>query len=125
MSLAQKENEWKAAFQTPRRLFEAIVMLFGQTGAPAAFMQWMTHIFTDLMAKKWIVFYMDNFLVLGKDAKELEQQTIALMEKARKHNIFFKLSKCHWHRKEINMLDFKVENRKLQMKKKKVVNVKN
>ena len=69
----QKGDEWKAAFQTPRGLFEPTVMLFEQTGAPAAFMRWMTHIFADLVAKKWIVFYMDDFLVLGNDAKELEQ----------------------------------------------------
>src|SRR6185369_8081478 len=68
---------------------------------------------------------MDDFLVLGKDAKELEQQTIALMEKARQHNIFFKLSKCSWHKKEINMLGFKVENGKLQIEEKKTVDVKN
>src|SRR6185369_10317461 len=85
----------------------------------------MTHIFTDLMAKKWIVFYMDNFLVLGKDAKELEQRMIALMGKARQHHIFFKLLKCSWHKKEINMLGFEVGNRKLQMEEKKVADVKN
>src|SRR6185369_8442553 len=50
---------------------------------------------------------------------------IALMEKARKHNIFFKLSKYLWHKKEINMLGFEVGNGKLQMEKKKVVDVKN
>ena len=69
----RKGDEMKATFQTPRGLFELTVMLFGQTGASAAFMQQMIHIFTDLMAKKWIVFYMDDFLVLGEDAKELEQ----------------------------------------------------
>ena len=47
------------------------------------------------------------------------------MEKARKHNIFFKLSKCSWHKKEINMLGFEVGNGKLQMEEKKVADVKN
>src|SRR6185369_10452248 len=47
------------------------------------------------------------------------------MEKARQYNIFFKLSKCHWHKKKINMLGFEVGNRKLQMEEKKVIDVKN
>ena len=47
------------------------------------------------------------------------------MEKARQHNIFFKLSKCLWHKKEINILGFEVGNGKLQMEEKKVADVKN
>src|SRR5215813_6364549 len=65
-------DEWKAAFITPRGLFEPTVMMFGQTNAPATFSRWMHHVFRDLIAAKKMALYMDDFYILGKTLKELE-----------------------------------------------------
>jgi len=63
-------NEWKAAFQTNRGLFEPLVMFFGITNSLATFQTMMNSIFQNLMAEGIMVVYLDNILIFTKTKEE-------------------------------------------------------
>ena len=48
-------DEWKAAFQTNRGLYEPLVMFFGLTNSPATFQTMMDNIFEDLISEGVVV----------------------------------------------------------------------
>lgn len=50
-------DQWKAAFTTPRGLFEPTVMFFGLCNSPATFQNFMNDIFRDMILKKIISLY--------------------------------------------------------------------
>jgi len=63
-------DEWKAAFQTNRDLFEPLVMFFGMTNSPAIFQTMMNDIFQDLIAEGIMVVYLDDILIFTKIEEE-------------------------------------------------------
>ena len=50
-------------FVTLLGLFKLTVMFFGLYNSSATFQAWMNHIFDDLMAKRWLIVYMDDILI--------------------------------------------------------------
>jgi len=65
-------DEWKAAFQTNRGLFEPLVMFFGMTNSPATFQTMMNDIFRNLIAEGIVVVYLDDILIFTKTKEEHE-----------------------------------------------------
>ena len=63
-------DEWKAAFQTNRGLYEPLVMFFGLTNSPATFQTMMDGIFEDLISKGVVVVYLDDILIFTKTLEE-------------------------------------------------------
>ena len=63
-------DEWKAAFQTNRGLFEPLVMFFGMTNNLATFQTMINNIFRDLIAEGIMVVYLDNILIFTKMEEE-------------------------------------------------------
>ena len=59
-------DEYKAAFQTNRGLFEPLVMFFGLTNSPATFQTMMNDIFREEIAQGWVIIYMDDILVFSQ-----------------------------------------------------------
>jgi len=47
---------------------------------------------------------MDNFIILAKNIKELEEKTTQFLKIAEKHNLCFKQSKCDFNMEEIPIL---------------------
>jgi len=47
---------------------------------------------------------MDDFIILDKAKKELEENTIQFLKIAEKHNLCFKQSKCDFDTEEIPIL---------------------
>ena len=66
-------DEWKAAFQTNRGLFEPLVMFFGMTNSLATFQTMMNDIFQNLIAEGIVVVYLDDILIFTKTKEEHEQ----------------------------------------------------
>jgi len=66
-------DEWKAAFQTNRGLFEPLVMFFGMTNSPATFQTMMNDIFQNLIAEGIVVIYLDDILIFTKTEEEHTQ----------------------------------------------------
>ena len=83
-------NEWKAAFLTNKELFELQVMYFGLCNLLETFQRMMNSIFQKLLHKEVLANYMDNFVILAKTIKKLEEQMIRFLKIAEKHNLCFK-----------------------------------
>jgi len=69
-------DKWKAAFLTNKGLFEPQVMYFGLCNSPETFQQMMNSIFRELLHKGILANYMNNFVILAKTMKELEERTV-------------------------------------------------
>ena len=67
---------------------------------------------------------MDNFVILAKDIKELEERTIWFLKITEKHNLYFKQSKCDFNMEEIPILGVVIERGQVQMETDKVKAVK-
>jgi len=69
-------DEWKAAFLTNKGLFELQVIYFGLYNSPETFQKMMNSIFRELLHEGVLANYMDDFVILAKTRKELEERTI-------------------------------------------------
>jgi len=64
----------------------------------------MTSIFRELLYEGTLANYMDDFVILAKTEKKLEECTIRFLKIAEKHNLCFKQSKCNFNATEILIL---------------------
>ena len=67
---------------------------------------------------------MDDFVILAKTIKELEEQTIRFLKIAEKHNLCFKQSKYDFNIKEIPILEVIVGKEQVKMEQEKIKAVK-
>ena len=84
----------------------------------------MTSIFWELLHRGTLTNYMDDFVILAKTEKELEECTIRFLKIAEKHNLYFKQSKCNFNTTEIPILGIQVRNGEVQMEEEKVKAIK-
>src|SRR5438445_12966055 len=73
-------NEWKAAFQTNRRLFKPLVMFFSLTNSPATFQMMMDDIFEELISEGVVVVYMDDILIFTETINKHREVTRRALE---------------------------------------------
>ena len=69
-------DEWKVAFLTNKGLFEPQVIYFGLCNLLEIFQRIINSIFRELLYKGILADYIDNFVILAKTIKELEERTI-------------------------------------------------
>ena len=62
---------------------------------------------------------MDDFVILAKTMKELEERMIRFLKIAEKHNLCFKRSKCNFNMEEIPILGVIVGKRQVKMEQEK------
>ena len=68
-------DEHLAAFNTPRGLYEPLVMFFGLCNSPATFQRMMNEYFRDMIDENWLVIYMDDMLIVATNKREMEKRT--------------------------------------------------
>jgi len=117
-------DEWKATFLMNKGLFESQVIYFGLCNSPGIFQRMMNSIFRELLHEGVLANYMDNFVILVKTKKELEEKTIQFLKIAEKHNLCFKQSKYNFDMEEIPILGVIVGKRQVKMEQKKIKAVK-
>jgi len=117
-------DEWKATFLMNKGLFESQVIYFGLCNSPEIFQRMMNSIFRELLHEGVLANYMDNFVILVKTKKELEEKTIQFLKIAEKHNLCFKQSKYNFDMEEIPILGVIVGKRQVKMEQKKIKAVK-
>ena len=71
-------------------LFEPKAMYFGLYNLLEIFQRMMNRIFRELLHERVLVNYMDDFVILAKITKELEERTIQFLKIAEKYNLCFK-----------------------------------
>ena len=93
----------KTAFRTRYGHCEFLVMPFGFTNAPAAFMDLMNRVFRPYV-DQFVVVFINDILVSSKDAHEHEQHLKIVMQTLREKKLYAKPSKCDFWLKEVSFL---------------------
>ncbi|ESK83355.1 hypothetical protein Moror_8766 [Moniliophthora roreri MCA 2997] len=71
-------DQWKAAFKTPRGLFEPTVMFF------------------DFIDEGWCVVYMDDILIFSDEINLHQLHTRHVLERLRENDLYLKPEKCEF-----------------------------
>jgi hypothetical protein len=99
-------------------------MFFGLTNSPATFQTMMNSIFTNDIAEKWLMVYMDNMAIHTKQQpEETEEQHVQqhqsyverVLIKLMKHNLFLKSEKCSFKQPSIKFLGVRITQGEVQM----------
>ena len=93
----------KTAFRTRYGHHEFLVMQFGLTNAPAAFMDLMNRVFRPYV-DQFVVVFIDDILVYSKDAQKHEQHLRIVMETSKEKKLYTKLSKYAFWLKKVSFL---------------------
>ena len=99
----KNEDVPETAFRTRYGHYEFLVMSFGLTNAPAAFMDLMNRVFRPYV-DQFVVVFIDDILVYSKDAWEHEQHLRIVLETLREKKLYAKLSKCDFWLKKVSFL---------------------
>ena len=83
----------KTAFRTRYGHYEFLVMSFGLTNAPAAFMDLMNRVFRPYLDRFFIVF-IDDILVYSRGELEHERHLGLVLQTLRQYQLYAKFSKC-------------------------------
>ena len=87
------------------KTYKSTVMFFGQTNAPATFQTMMNDILDDLKAN--VVVYINDIMIFTKleiSEKKHDKLVKEVLDRLTKHNLFLKLKKCFFKKKEIKFL---------------------
>ena len=85
----------KTAFRTRYGHYEFLVMSFGLTNAPTAFMDLMNRIFRPYV-DQFVVVFIEDILVYSKDRENHVTHLRVVLETLRKEQLYAKLSKCEF-----------------------------
>ena len=97
-------HQWKATFITHHGLFEPTVMFFGLCNSPATFQRFMNDSFRDIIAKGWLVIYMDDLLIFSPNEATHTEQTKWVLQRMMDFNLHLKLEKCTFAATEVEYL---------------------
>ena len=97
------EDSLKTAFHTRYGHYEFLVLPFGLTNAPAAFMDLMNRFFKPYL-DKFVIVFIDDILVYSKDEEEHREHLGIVLQTLRDHQLYAKLSKCDFWRREVKFL---------------------
>ena len=118
-------DEYKAAFKTNMGLFEPVVMPFGLRNAPAVFQRMMNMQFSNLVATRKVVIYMDNILIATPDNVQEHRKIVnQVLERLQKLDLYLQPSKCYFKVKRIEFLGVILENSTVTMDTVKIAGVK-
>nr|OQO15701.1 hypothetical protein B0A51_17499 [Rachicladosporium sp. CCFEE 5018] len=107
-------DEWKTAFRTRYGHFEYTVMPFGLANAPVAFQGYINSALSDLLDVCCVV-YLDDILVFSKTEADHVRHVRSVLERLETHGLYAKLSKCEFHKDQVDFLGFVVGQNGVQM----------
>ena len=99
-------------------------MYFGLYNLLETFQQIINSIFWELLHEGVLVNYIDDFVILAKMTKKLEERTIHFLKIVEKHNLCFKRLKYNFNMEEILILEVIVRRGQVQIETDKVKVVK-
>ncbi|KAJ9557826.1 hypothetical protein OSB04_012440 [Centaurea solstitialis] len=98
-----EEDIPKTAFRTRYGHYEFLVMSFGVTNAPAAFMDLMNRVCKPYL-DEFIVVFIDDILIYSKTAEEHDEHLRKVLEMLKREQLYAKFSKCEFWLKEVQFL---------------------
>ena len=93
----------KTAFRTRYGHYEFLVMSFGLTNAPAAFMDLMNRVFKEYL-DKFVIVFIDDILIYSKTKEEHEDHLRKTLQRLKEHQLYAKLKKCEFWKEEVAFL---------------------
>jgi len=97
------EDVHKTSFRTPIGAFEFLVLPFGLSNAPAAFMRMMDGIF-PAYARDYVTTYIDDLLVFSKSEEDHAAHLREVLQTLRENKLYAKKSKCEFGVEEVEFL---------------------
>ncbi|GAA0152574.1 hypothetical protein LIER_37518 [Lithospermum erythrorhizon] len=91
----KEEDLSKSAFRTRYGHYEFLVMSFGLTNAPAAFMDLMTRVLREFL-DKFVVVFIDDILIYSRSELEHDEHLRRVLETLRVNKLYAKFSKCEF-----------------------------
>jgi len=114
----------KTAFRTRYGHYEFLVMSFGLTNAPVAFMDLMNRVFRPYLDSFMIVF-IDDILIYSRSREEHEQHLRVVLQTLRDSQMYAKFSKCKFWLSSIAFLGHVLSAEGIQVDPKKIEVLKN
>ena len=109
----------KTPFRTRYGHYEFLVMQFGLTNAPTAFMDLMNRVFRPYVDRFFVVF-IDDILVYSKDHEDHDTNLQVVLETLRNEQLYAKLSKCEFQLREVSFLEHIVSEEGIRVDPKKI-----
>lgn len=91
-------------FITSKGLFEPTIMFFGLSNSPATFQRFMNDSFKDMIAKGWLIVYMDDMLLTASNGQINNEWTKRVLQMVKELNLNLKLKKCKFGVTEVDFL---------------------
>ena len=114
----------KTAFRTRYGHYEFLVMSFGITNAPAAFISLMNGIFKPYL-DLFVIVFIDDILIYSKSRKEHEEHLRIVLEVLREKRLYAKFSKCEFWLYSVSFLGHVVSKDGVMVDPSKIEAVKN
>ncbi len=111
-------DKWKAAFKTPKGLFEPQVMFFGLTNSPATFQRTMNRMFREMKMcyPTELFIYMDNILIATSDNTSRHRQIVhKVLDKLKEELYFLRLTKCEFEKDKVDYLGVVISRERIHI----------
>jgi hypothetical protein len=102
-------EEWKTAFRTRWGLYEYLVMPFGLHGAPATFQALINNTLREYL-DEFCMAYLDDILIFSDTYEQHVKHVRMVLAKLEKADLPVKLSKCEFHKSEVQFLGYRVSS---------------
>ena len=89
-------------------------MSFELTNASATCQQMINDALRDLL-NVTVVAYLDDILIYSENSAKHEKHVKQVLEHLAKYNLWLKLEKCEWSKKEVKFLEFMIERNTIQI----------
>ena len=113
------EDVPKTAFRTRDGHYEFLVMSFGLTNAPAAFMDLMNRVFKPFL-DRFVIVFIDDILVYSRSKEEHVEHLRIILQTLREHQLYAKFSKCEFWLDSVAFLGHVVSREGIQVDPKKI-----
>ena len=120
----RREDIPKTSFRTRYGHYEFLVLPFGLTNAPTAFMDLMNRVFKPYL-DKFVVVFIDDILIYSKSNVEHGEHLMIVLQTLRTHPLYAKLSKCEFWLNSVSFLGHVISKEGVRVDPKKVEAVSN
>ncbi|XP_075110082.1 uncharacterized protein LOC142181216 [Nicotiana tabacum] len=120
----RKEDISKTAFRTRYGHYEFLVMSFGLTNAPAAFMDLMNRVFEPFL-DTFIIVFIDDILLYSKSKEDHAEHLRIALQTLKKNELYAKFSKCELWLQSVAFLGHVVSSEGIKVDPQKTEAVKN
>ncbi|KAM1561039.1 hypothetical protein ACFX1Z_004214 [Malus domestica] len=120
----KNEDVPKTAFRTRYGHYEFLMMPFGLTNTPAAFMDLMNRVFQPYL-DKFVIVFIDDILVYSKSKAKHARNLKLVLSSLREHQLHAKFSKCEFWLNQVAFLGHVISAQGIQVDSQKVAAVEN